>query len=134
MKIFNGITLVLNGKCYKFFDRSGTEYRVVFDKTTGELVKWTHMTKQWREERGIIVDVSTGAYSKRGFQEGEKRMKVFVIEYIGGRGIIRVYKNTKEEAVEWFKEWYPNREITSVYEQQEGEQEHEQSRIHYMES
>lgn len=65
MKIFNGIALEKNGKCFKFFDRNGTEYRVVFDKTTGKMIRWHYMTKQSREERGIFTDTNTGRTTLR---------------------------------------------------------------------
>lgn len=42
--------------------------------------------------------------------------KIFIIEYSGDRKI-RIAKKTKEEAIAWFKEAFPHREILDIYEQ-----------------
>lgn len=44
-------------------------------------------------------------------------MKIFVIEYIGGQGKVHIAKRTEGEAIKWFKENYPHRAITDIYEQ-----------------
>lgn len=42
--------------------------------------------------------------------------KIFIIEYSGNRKI-HIAKKSKEEALAWFKDAYPNRAIDDIYEQ-----------------
>lgn len=43
-------------------------------------------------------------------------MKIWVIDILGG-GVVRIAKETKEDALKWFFETYHHRNYTNIYEQ-----------------